>query len=778
MKQLLTCCRRTAAVLWMSVATAAAAQIGDVKYEQQGSQRLPELQIAYNVQLRPGMEFRREILDEDIKRLFASGNFSDVVSEVKERPDGKVDVVFKLRLKPRISSIKYQGNVKYDVATLAKNVTLSEGGLLRDREFTESRNKLIEFYHKNGYTDAKVNVAVMPEDKENVSIIFQIEEHLKQRVNDVFFEGANLFSQWDLRHSIANQYSYWNWLPFVNDHLNRGLFDRQELEMDKARLREKYQEAGYLDFKVEDVTISAKPDDPEYLNLTFKVVEGEPYKVGKVTVSGNTVYSLEQLAPLIRLTSDAVFSLADESATSRGITGLYETLGYADVSCSPKRTEDFQTHTVDVDFVINEGRKYSIRDVVINGNSATKDKVIRRELAIAPGDPADRNRIEVSRQRLLGMGYFDKVEANAVGADALDEKDVVFNVQEKESRYNLRVGAGASDVNSFFGMAEISTDNFDITNPGNWFYGGGQRFRLQGVLGIDNAGFNADFVEPWLFDIPLRFELSGYMNQVVYDNWDEDRVGGRTSLSYKFFDDFTTFTVGYKFERVNVTNISHRLEEYMHATGQTDPELVSQPSLMIGRDTRNSLTEPTSGYNINLFGSVTPKLLGSTKNYYRLEAKGSYYYSFFDEAIVTMVGGKIGTVSGFDRDDPVPIFERYFLGGTGSLRGFEYRTVSPTVGHGNNIGGQTMLRLTAEVSHPIWGPLRGVAFVDAGNAWADSYSMNLSGINVGAGYGLRLKLPQLNAPIEIDLAYPIVNNQDYEPSKLRVHFNIGMGLTF
>ena len=137
-----------------------------------------------------------------------------------------------------------------------------------------------------------------------------------------------------------------------------------------------------------------------------------------------------------------------------------------------------------------------------------------------------------------------------------------------------------------------------------------------------------------------------------------------------------------------------------------------------------------------------------------------------------MVGGKIGVVSGFDYKDDVPVFERYYLGGSGSVRGFEHRTIGKVV-NDRCVGGQTMLMLTAEVSHPIWGPLRGAAFIDAGDAWSNAYSMNFASINVGAGYGLRLKLPMIQAPLKLDIAYPVVRGQDNIKRKFRVHLNIG-----
>lgn len=764
---------RVVAVLVLTGAGAWAAQVAEVKFDQQGAQRLPEEQIAFNVQLRPGVEFRRETLDADVKRLYNTGNFADVVSEVETLPGDKVRVTFKLRMKPRVSAVRFQGNAKYTAADLGKEISVTEGGLLNDKALRESAQKLRKFYADKGYHDNKVNPVVTPEADGSVKVTFQIEENLKLRVHDVKFEGATVFSQWDLRHSIANQYSYMNWLPFVNEYLNFGLLDRSELDLDRARLREKYHDKGYLDFKINDLVITPVEGDPEYADLTFKISEGVPYKVGKQTISGNTVFPGEELLPLLRLKEGETFSSSAEEATAKAITARYGTLGYADMDCRPVRHEDFENKTVDINYEITEGRKYFVRNVVITGNTDTKDKVIRRELLIHDGDPLDPARVDVSRQRLLGMGYFEKVEASAVGADALDEKDVVFKVQEKPTRYNFRIGGGSSDVSAIFGMAEVSTDNFDISNPGNWFYGGGQRMRVQALYGINNAGFNVDFVEPWLLDLPLRFDLSGFMNMVDYENWRENRVGFRTSLTRRFFDDFTSASLGYKLEYVKIDDVSNRFKEYMRENNQTGGQFVSQPSFTLDRDTRDSLTDPTQGYNVNLFSAISPKILGSSSNFYRLEAKSSYYYSFFDKAVIAMLGGKIGTVSAFDRGKDVPIFERYFLGGSDSLRGFDYRTVSPTFGHGNNYGGQTMLLLTAEVTHPIWGPVRGAVFCDVGNAWRDSYEMGFSDLNVGAGYGLRIKLPVINAPIKLDLAYPVVNNQAYESNKLRFHFNMG-----
>lgn len=757
----------------MTAGLLGAASVGSVKFEQKGSVPLSEALLQHNVRLRKGSAFTREILDEDIRTLYQTGNFADVQA-VTDYPDRQtVNVTFHLKLKERIASVELEGNKKFKNAELGKLITVSKGGLLNSAELRKSAAALRKFYIDRGYKEAAVTPVFVPRGNDT-AVIFKIDEKLRLKVGNVKFEGANLFSQFELRNSLANSYSYMNWLPFLNNYLNFGLLDRSELAADRVRLREKYYDKGYLDFKVAEVIQTPDLKDPEYVDLTFKVQEGKPYTVGAVTVTGSTLFKKEVLDKYIRLKSKEIFSQSAERATVQALTRLYETLGHADVRCQAVRLADPEKKTVDVRFEVSEGRKFTVRDVLISGNTATKDKVIRRELVIQPGDPADRNRVEISRRRLLGMGYFTKVEADTVNAEGADEKIVRFRVEEKMRRYNFRLAAGFSDVNSLFGMVEASVDNFDIANPKGLFYGGGQRARVQGILGVENAGFNIDFVEPWFLDKPIRFETSAYMNTTYYENWEEWRTGGRLSFQRKIFDDFTTLALGYKFEVVRVYDVDSKIKPYVKHNDLDGTFLVSQPSVMISRDTRDSIMDPTEGYNINFFGSITPEYLGSSSSYYRLELKGSYYKSFFDKFLVAMVGARIGSVGGFGDSEEIPLFERYYLGGSNSLRGFEYRSVGPTY-RNENVGGLSMLTMTAEVSHAIWGPVRGAVFCDAGGAWDDAYEINFKKFNIGVGYGFRVKVPFLNVPLRLDIAFPVLNNQEGASNKVRLHFNVGAG---
>jgi outer membrane protein insertion porin family len=744
--------------------TLSAATIKSIKFDQQGGYTFPEKMLLFNMQQKTGREYNKNTLNDDIKRLYALGFFDDIVSEVKNVAGDNVDIIVKIKIKPRVNKIIFKGNKKYPTKDLKKNVVLDSGMPLNDNKLRVSANRLRAFYKDKGYNEAQIAPVLKNVGANKINVIFNIKENLRLKVNNVTFTGTTVFSNWTLKGAIASRHSY------LSRFLEVGLLERKEMEKDRLRLRKLYWSKGYLDFKVKDIKVSNEKENPEYVDVNFDIYEGKPYKMGKITILGNKVFKIAEIMPLMRIRKGMIYNNELVKKSTDIISTAYESLGYANVSCREVRLADFKTHVVNMQLIINEGRKFTINRVVISGNNITKDKVIRRELVIQPGDPLDKNRIKASKERLMGMGYFKKVEAVTVNSNDFNKKNVAFEVEEKPA-YQFKVGGGVSSYYSLVGMAEIVSNNFDIMDPGNYFRGGGQRMRLQGMVGIERNSLNFDFVEPWLFDIPLRLAVNGYWNTVVYPNWNETRLGFKTSLTKKVFDDFTNATVGYKFENVNVFNMERSKSAELRSN--EGRQYVSQLSLLINRDTRDSMYNPTAGYNINATGAIAMRGLGSTNDFYRLELKGSHYWSLLDKALIFQAGAKVGTVSQFNRNKKAPIFERYFLGGGETIRGFPYRSVSPTDVNDDPLGGQTMLLATATMTHPIYKFVRGAIFVDAGAAWKNSYEMNMSRMNLGAGYGLRIKVPYLQAPIQLDLAYPIVSNVDGLEQKIRFHFNMG-----
>jgi outer membrane protein insertion porin family len=740
-----------------------AQEVRRVIFEQEGYQ-FPVNTLQYNVKLKKGAKFTRDALDLDVKRLYEMGYFLQVAADTEKAPDGRVDVVFKTKSKQRIRDILIRGNQKFKDTTLRERITLEPGMPLNDKKLKDSIAGLRDFYDDKGYYETTITPDAKSVGNGEVDLIFNIKERLRLRVNSVDFVGNTVYGNYKLKNTIQTQHSYLSWL------LNMGLYNLEEMEQDKVRLRNLYWEVGYLDFRVTKVEATPLKDDPEYVNVTFYLDEGKPYEVSDVTISGNSVFKTDELRPLIEMEKGDPYNYKIQQADIKRISEKYYPLGYADFNCEVKRTPNASNHTVKLDYAIHEGIIYTVRDIPISGNHVTKDKVIRRELPIQPNWPLDMALVEAAKARIMGMGYFEKVTITTVDTPKPGEKDILIKVEEKKTA-RFTIGAGFSDTQSFSGTIELALDNFDLFDPANYFMGGGQRLLLRATLGFEYNEFLISFTEPWLFDIPLKLKVEGYYHNRYYENWDEEHAGGSISLTKKFFDDFTYATLSQRMEYVRVYDMDNdRNSKYFR--GEEGSDFLNTSTLILARDTRNNKLDPKSGYLLKLTGAIN----AGTKCYYRTEFLAQNYYSFFYDWFTIYTGvkyGSVGRISGDSESDMVPIYERYFLGGGNTIRGFPYREVGPEDDQEHVYGGQSMLLSSVEVSHPIWRFIRGAAFVDAGGSWHDSWDLDFSAFNMGAGYGLRLKLPQFPAPIKLDLAYPVVNNQDGVGNKLRFSFSMG-----
>lgn len=741
-----------------------AENVRKIIFEQKGF-KYPEKMLRYNLQLRKGVPFTQKVLDEDVKRIYESGYFKDVDADVEKTADGQVDVIFKTTAKPKIRDIIIQGNNKFEEKELRNLVTLEIGFPLNDKKLQDSLNNIRDFYNKEGYLETVVTPQTEDAGEGSVDIIIDIKEKLRLKVNAVKFTGNTVFYKVTLLKLIRTEYSMFSWL------LNVGLYSKDMVEADKIRLRNRYWEYGYLDFRVKSVDIVPMPQNKEYVNVVFNLEEGEPYTIGKITVTGNKLFPEEELLPLLSSREGGVFDIRRENADKRALSGKYFPLGYADFTVEAERKPDFQTHIVDINYKISEGRSYEIHDINITGNHITKDKVIRRELPIQPGDPVDNFLLEATKARLIGLGYFSKVTVVSQDTANPGEKDIVIKVAEKKTT-KLTLGGGLSSEDGLMGSISFTQSNFDLFNPSNYFMGGGQRLNIMAEIGTERQQAELSFIEPWLFDIPLKLKVEGYYRNRFYRRWKEQHGGGYISFTKKFFDDFTSVELGHRLEAVNVYDLD---DDYTskYFRGEEDTDFMSKTSLLLSRDTRDNLNDPRSGYLLSILGEMN----AGTKGYYRLEFKASNYFPFFEDMFVLHTGlkyGVVGRMYGDSESDMVPLYERYFLGGGDTLRGFPFRKVSPVDDQGHFYGGQTMFLGNVELTHPIYDFIRGAAFMDFGGAWEDEWATNWgNNFNIGMGYGIRVKLPQFPSPIALDLAYPVLNNQEDVSNKLRLSFSMG-----
>ena len=779
--------KRLVTVLAMLIAASAFGQsIDRVVFLQEGAYPLSEDIFEMNTQTKAGMPYSERIVNEDVRRLFALGMFADVYSEVKDLSNGNKEVIFNITAKKNVSEISIKGNRKFSDNELMKLVKLHTDMPLNDALLIESTRELRKFYDEKGYTDAQIDSSLEADGDNSVKVIFNIAEHLRVRIDNVEFEGMEVYKPSEVKDLLETRYfmgsakwlSFMPW-TFLGLPPNFGLYDKDFISRDKIRLRELYWQKGYLDFKVTDVVVTEHEDDPELVDVKFVVEEGDPYFINSIRIIGAKEFPEEELLPLLSAREEEVYSSSREDRDLKVLESKYSPLGYADFQARAVHYPDYSTHSVDVEYEIHEGTQFTIGEVYISGNRMTKDYVIRRELPFETDDPMDKELLDIGKSRLMGMGYFQSANGEGDGVEILSmdspepgKKDIYVNVEEKDF-YGGNLGFGWSDSDGLAGSIQLWHSNMDITDPMNLFTGGGQRLRIGALVGVEHFDVQTDFTEPYLFGIPLRLDLSGYWREVLYENWNEQRLGLTVSLTKRIFDEFTSITAGYTFEQVRVVDMKKKMGPIFQDAKGSD--LVGRVFLALNRDTRNSATNPTSGYDIGAYTSLTTRGLGATNDYYKFELRGINYFPFLHDWFVLTTGAKIGTMGTFN-GDRVPIYDRYFLGGGDSVRGFPYRGIGPTDVNDDNYGGQFMYLFTAELSHPIYSILRGAFFCDVGDATNGRFGP-ISTPNVGVGYGLRIMVPGIDMPIRLDLAYPIVNNQDGVASRLRFHFNMGFSFS-
>ena len=759
--------------------------IDRVVFRQQGANSFPEDIFEMNTQTKAGMPYSERIVNEDVRRLFSLGMFEEIDSTVKDLSNGNKEVTFIIYTKRNVSEILFKGNRKYSDEELRKLVKLHTDLPLNDALLIESTRELRKFYEDKGYTEAQIDSSLEADGENSVKVIFNIAEHLRVRIDNVEFEGMTVYKPSEVKNELETRYFIGSvgWLSFMPWGMlglppNFGLYDKDFVTRDKLRLRDLYWRKGYLDFKVTDVIVTEHEDDPEMADVKFVIEEGEPYFINSIRILGAKEFPEEELMGLLSAREEEVYSSSRSDRDMAALESKYSPLGFADFQVRPELYPDYSTHSVDVEYHVHEGTQFTIGEVYISGNRWTKDYVIRRELPFETDDLLDKELINIGKSRLMGMGYFQStaegegVEILTMDSPEPGKKDVYVNVEEKQF-LGGNLGFGWSDSDGLAGSIQLWHSNMDILDPKNWFTGGGQRLRIGALVGIEHFDVQTDFTEPYLFGIPLRLDLSGYWRQVLYEHWNEQRLGFTVSLTKRIFDEFTSVTAGYTFEQVRVVDMKKKMGPIFQDAKGSD--LVGRVFLSVNRDTRNSATNPTSGYDIGAFTYLTTRGLGATNDYYKFELRAVNYFPFLHDWFVLTTGAKIGTMGTFS-GDRVPLYDRYFLGGGDSVRGFPYRSIGPVDNNEDNYGGEFMYLFTAELSHPIYKFLRGAVFCDVGDATSGHFGP-ISQPNVGVGYGLRIMVPGIDMPIRLDLAYPIVCNQEGVGRRLRFHFNMGFSFS-
>ncbi len=712
--------------------------------------------ILSKIQTKQGLTLKQQTVNEDIKRLYGTGFFEDVKLEVEELPEGfKLIVV--VEEKPIIKQIVIEGATSFKEDKLRKTLGVMEGQILDRKAVKKGEEEIRKLYADKGYrfVDLQAEVNVDPQTKEAV-VTIKVFEGKKFKITKISFEGNQSFKTKELQKLMKTKEK--KWFLF-------GTFKEGDFEKDLEKIAFFYQKEGYLDVKV--VPAFDYNKDQNTIQILIKIDEGQHYVTGEVRFKGNTIFPESELWQQLEMLPGLTYSQYYVSQDMEKIRQFYANEGYIEARVVPDVKLNRDTGKVDVVYEIQEGDLYFVEKVQIRGNTKTRDKVIRRELRIRPGERFDGKKIEKSKERLQNLNYFEEITYDTEPTDAgANRKDLIFRVKEKRTG-ELSFGGGISSIDTFMGFAEISQRNFDILN---WprFTGGGQSLSIRGQIGTIHQEYDVSFVEPYLFNKPISWGTNLFLTSQDNKNtlFGERRMGASTTLS-RLFKDVLRVGGGYTLERVELRDIASNAP-----TSVTDfdgPDWLSRLRAFTTFDNRDNVFSPTKGRVVNFGGDLIGSILGGDQEYYILRGGYTEYLTFHKKHQVEFQA-HLATSQSFGKTSTTPAYDRFFAGGLGTVRGFNYRRVGPQE-DGEAVGGQTMAIFNLDYSFPLpWlDAFRGVVFIDAGNVSSDSYNIDFGKFSLSTGPGIKVKTPI--GPLAFYYGIPIAN-RDTKDRNGRFEFSL------
>ena len=749
---------------------------------------------AARCQVKVGDEYDPAQCARDVRALRDAGTFDDIVVKAEQGVNG-VDVTYVVKHKMRFQGpLAVKGCDYWNEGKIAKFSELKDGYAYGEAEIAAAAGRIRREYQKKFFPDVKVKPVVEPVEgiAGAVKITMEIEEGERAKITDFEFDGNEAFEADELRASF-NQYPWWNPMGWFSDVPATP----QDLAEARDRVVAFYRDRGYLDVEISQPEVRTR-EDGERVRV-FQVREGPCYKVGTISVTGVKAYPEDVVAAAVKRIAPGDVA---------GATALDEAAHEIEVFCGSGRAALADTHvtvrrfpsetdpeTLNLVFAVEEGVPVTVNRVLIRGNDYTMDKVIRREIALSPGDPMLADKAERSKRRLENLRYFDRVRyylEKVDGGEAKDGKpelrDLVYELSEKNTG-NFLIGIGAGTESSVFGQIELSEANFDLFSP--WrFRGAGQKGRLCIQAGPRVQTYEASVTEPWFLDRQLELTVEVYRRQRWYDDYDVIRSGAAVTLSYpvKFWPTWEAFGrlgVSLAAEYIEYDDVDNgyyydpkRGDRFRMLKEEEDRngDKVEVPLEVFWKlDTRDRFIFPTQGHTVRLFGDI----VGGDNEYWRVGFNVRKYFPVWKKyGHVFQIGLRGETVDAFS--DDLPLYDRLFLGGSKSIRGVDFREIAPRIyAHENKKGrytawgGQTSWCMNMEYSVPVVKMLRVAVFSDLGSVGEDEFDFDTAWFCWSVGVGLRLDLEQF--PIRLDFATPVVDPDETVDEKV---FTFSVGYDF
>jgi outer membrane protein insertion porin family len=698
-----------------------------------------------------------QTLNQALKNLYATGLFADVNMQY----DRGVLLVNTVE-NPVVNQIAFEGNDKIKDTELMAEISLRPRQVFTRTQIQNDVSRVYEIYRRSGRFSANVDPKIIKLDQNRVNVVFEINEGDITKIKGIRFVGNEAFSDDSLRSELSTKEDRWYRFLSSDDR-----YDPDRIEYDKELLRRFYLKEGYADFQVVAANAELAPGEKEFY-LTFNVDEGPRYRVGEVGIKSELRgFDGAILRDDIMFVPGAWYN-ADEVQGS--IENMTETLGdnqYAFVDIRPDAKRNAEADTIDITFQIDESPRVFVERINVEGNVRTIDKVIRREILLAEGDPFNRTKLAKSEQRIRDLGFFENVVVNTRQGSAPDKIIIDVGVAE-QSTGELSVGAGFSTNDG--PLADLSIRERNLL-------GKGQDLLFSTTIAGERTQFDASFTEPHFLDRDLAAGFDAFhIQRDLQDesSFDQRQSGGAVRIGYPL-SEYWRQGWKYRIENNEITDVDNSASRFIR--DQEGKRTTSAVSQRLTFDDRDSRLFPTEGLYSWLDGEVAG--VGGDAKYVSGKLGANYFIPVYKKSVIFDVLGEVGAITGWG-DENVQINERFYLGGN-TLRGFERAGVGPRDSlTDDSLGGNLFYRGSAEFKFPIGLPeelgVAGHAFSDFGSLWdldeTSGIIQDESSIRVSAGVGLSWRSPL--GPIRVDIATPVVE-EDFDKDEV---FRFSFGTRF
>lgn len=733
--------------------------VQSVQIEFDGFRSASDSFVRNNIQVRKGMPLNAVLIDQSIRALYKTGQFEFVEVDVLDNAAGGVDLQFKLVGKYTIERIEFKGNSIFSNKRLLDKAEVELGDSLDEYALNLAADAIVEYYIEKGYPDAQASYSIQRSPTQGQAIVgFVVDEGQKALIKRIRFSGNETVTSDDLRSELElKKRGFWSWLS------GSGKLDPVELTADAERLRAYYRDLGYLDIELKSEDVSIESVDDERIEIHFKLVEGKRYHLGEVFIKGAQLFSEATLREALKLQVGDYFSPTAVDAAVADLRAFFTSRGYLETRVGVQRQPNTTTGRIDVIFTVDESEKFYLESINVEGNTKTKAQVIIRELALRPGDVFDRKRMEVSEARLRNTSFFEQVQLEPQTTTIPGRKDLGISLREGRTG-SFTFGAGFGSVEKATVFFEMAQGNFDLFNWGSGLQGDGQKFRFRASLGSVSNQLTIAFEEPWLFEQRLAFGTEIFRSESEYNSSDynELRTGFELYLRRRLFE-LVEGRLSYRLEQVEIMDVEHPnggsgvvandgvADVFQAAEGE---EIVSKLGLTLLRDNRDSLLFTRMGNRSSIANEFAG--LGGDVNYFKSEVRTAHFIPTHDYLEQTFsIVGRFGAAVSFGQSEQMPFYDRFYLGGPETLRGYDYRDIGPRDPDdaSESIGGNTYGLLSFEYGFRIAEPLGLVAFYDVGFVNSGDYDFSFSDYADNWGIGARIMI--MGSPLKLDLGIPI-----------------------